>query len=82
MRLGAPRAIGLVRKNHSPDAPKRMNLRETAIPGGAEQHLGTGGIPHIQQGVVADLSRLQQAYRSRITTAALQAKAAASAPGS
>jgi hypothetical protein len=36
----------------------------------------------IQQGVVADLSRLQQAYRSRITTAALQAKAAASAPGS
>ena len=36
----------------------------------------------IQQGVVADLSRLQLAYRLRITTAALQAKAAASAPGS
>jgi hypothetical protein len=35
-----------------------------------------------QPGVVADLSRLQLAYSVRITAAALQAKAAASAPGS
>jgi hypothetical protein len=60
----------------------RQDRAEDAVHVGAEQHLGQGNSSLTQPGVVADLSRLQLAYSVRITTAALQAKAAASAPGS